>query len=564
VPAFENDERQTITDAKGRVGHREHIANSSRYTEAIHTVRPGVWVVTANGLSNQVFIDAPDGIVAIDTGECVEEMRAAIAHLRTVSNRQFAAVAYTHFHYVGGTTAVFDAAGHSLPVYAHERVAANRARTSSEVSAAYNRGLVEQFGIALPADGPDGLINVGLGLSFKNPNHAPNTPGWVTPTHTFGSSATLNMAGLRCEVRHAPSDADDSVTYWFPDLGVAVHNALWPVLFNVFAIRGEEYRDPRVLLASLDHLISLDAEHLVPTHGPVMSGATEIRRRATKYRDSIQFIWDQTVRWTNRGLTGPELAARIQLPAVYADDYITTELYGVLEHHVRQVRSGLFGFFDGDESNLFPLDRREHATRMIRAMGGRETVRATVRDAVDNDTRWALELASYLAHSDESEQEDRDLLAATLRTVARRTSAANIRNWCLTRARQHEGTLDMSRHNQHRLSAASLSAGPAAAAVDILRVLLDPDRLGTTEIRITWTFNDGSRRGLHMRNGIACPTDGEIADVDVSCDLSTWSAILGGKTTISAALASNALSIVGDVNTFLAAMACFDVPGLRT
>ena len=563
MPAFETDSSHTVTDDRGRVGHRDHVANSARYVEDIHTVRPGVWVVTANGLSNQVFIDAPEGIIAIDTGECVEEMRAAISHLRNVTDRPFAAVAYTHFHYVGGTTAVFDDAGRDLPVYAHERVALNRARTSSEVAAAYNRGLVEQFGIFLPEDGPDGLINVGLGLSFKNKNHAPNTPGYVAPNVTFGESASLIIAGLKCDIQRAPSDADDSVTYWFPDLGVAVHNALWPTLFNVFAIRGEEYRDPRVLLASLDHLISLDAEHLVPTHGPVMSGADEIRARATRYRDSIQFIWDQTVRWTNRGLTGPELAATIKLPAVYADDYVTTELYGVLEHHVRQVRSGLFGFFDGDEASLFPLDRHDHSARMIDAMGGRKKVRDIVHDAIDGDTRWALELASYLAHSDEAEQIDRDLLAAALRTIGQRTTAANIRNWCLTRARQHDGSLDMSRHNQHRLNAATLAAGPTSAAVDILRVLLDPEKLGTTDLHVAWMFEDGTRRGLHLRNGVACPTDGAGATVVVGCELRTWAAILGGKTTLSAAIELGSLSVSGDVARFTTAMASFDVPGLR-
>ena len=563
MPAFERDDSLTVTDSRGRVGHRDHVANSSRYVEAIHTVRPGVWVVVGNGLSNQVFIDAPDGIVAIDTGECVEEMRAAIAHLRTVSDRPFAAVAYTHFHYVGGTTAVFDDAGRALPVHGHERIAFNRARTSSEVSAAYNRGLVEQFGTSLPLDGPDGLINVGLGLSFKNPNHAPNTPGYVAPTATFGESATISLAGLRCEVRHAPSDADDSVTYWFPDLGVAVHNALWPVLFNVFAIRGEEYRDPRILLAGLDHLISLNAEHLVPTHGAVISGAAEIRERATKYRDSIQFIWDQTVRWTNRGLTGPQLAAKIRLPDVFADDYVTTELYGVLEHHVRQVRSGLFGFFDGDEANLFPLERHEHSARMIAAMGGRATVREAVRNAVDADTRWALELATYLAHSDDAEQTDRDLLATALRTVARRTTAANIRNWCLTRARQYDGSHDMSRHNEHRLSAASLAAGDASAAVDVLRVLLDPDLSGSLDLHIAWIFADGTRRGLHLRNGIACPTTGEDAAVTVSCELRTWAAVLGGKSTLSTVIDNDTVTIDGDADRFRAAMSCFDVPGLR-
>lgn len=293
-----------------------------------------------------------------------------------------------------------------------------------------------------------------------------------------------------------------------------------------------------------------------------MSGADENRRRVTKYRDSIQFIWDQTVRWTNRGLTGPQLAAKIELPPVYGEDFITTELYGVLEHHVRQVRSGLFGFFDGDEANLFPHDRNVRANKMIVAMGGRDAVREIVRTSLDSDTRWALELATFLTHSDDSDQTDRDLLAAALRTVARRTTAANIRNWCLTRARHYDGSLDMSRHNQHRLSAAALSAGTPEAAVDVLRVLLDPDHLGDTDLHIAWIFEDGTRRGLHLRHGVACPTSGDGATITASCELRTWAAILGGKTTLSAALSLGSLSVSGNIDQFVRAMSCFDVPGL--
>ena len=31
-----------------------------------------------NGLSNQTFVEGPEGIIAIDTGESVQEMREAI------------------------------------------------------------------------------------------------------------------------------------------------------------------------------------------------------------------------------------------------------------------------------------------------------------------------------------------------------------------------------------------------------------------------------------------------------------------------------------------------------
>jgi len=122
------------------------------------------------------------------------------------------------------------------------------------------------------------------------------------------------VAGLTIEVTHAPSDADDSVTFWFKSLGVAVHNLVWPVLFNIFAIRGEEYRDPQVLIRGVDHLLSLKAEHLVAAHGPPMSGATEIAERVTKYRDALQFIWDQSVRFINKGFTAADVGHLVNLP----------------------------------------------------------------------------------------------------------------------------------------------------------------------------------------------------------------------------------------------------------
>lgn len=53
---------------------------------------------------------------------------------------------------------------------------------------------------------------------------------------------------------------------------LAVNNLVWPALFNVFAMRGGEYRDPRVVLSGLDHLRSLDCAYLLGAHGPPLSG----------------------------------------------------------------------------------------------------------------------------------------------------------------------------------------------------------------------------------------------------------------------------------------------------
>ena len=356
--SFERDSRNTITLPSGQITHRDHAEQSQRLVRNFYEVRKDVWCLVGNGLSNQTFIDAPDGIIAIDTGESNEEMRAAIAELRTKTSRPIVAVLYTHFHYVSGTQAVLDDdPTQQVQIWGHEKIAYNRARATAEIAPAYSRGLVEQFAITLPQDGPDGTVNVGLGNFYRNPAFTTQTNGFIEPKNTFNSQCTIEVAGLSIDVTPAPSDADDSVTFWFSALGCAVNNLVWPVLFNIFAIRGEEYRDPRIMLTGVDHLLSLNADHLIGAHGMPISGADEILNRVTKYRDSLQFLWDQTVRLTNRGYSSTELAHSIRLPDFFDDDNLTSEFYGVAEHHVRQIRSGLFGWFDGDPANLFPLPR---------------------------------------------------------------------------------------------------------------------------------------------------------------------------------------------------------------
>jgi alkyl sulfatase BDS1-like metallo-beta-lactamase superfamily hydrolase len=383
-------------------------------------------------------------------------------------------------------------------------------------------------------------------------------------THPFDGVTVLQVAGLEVHVHPAPSDADDSVTFWFPALGVAVHNLVWPVLFNVFAIRGEEYRDPRVMLSGLDHLLSLGADHLVATHGPPMSGRDEIAQRVTRYRDSIQFLWDQTVRHTNRGLSSVEVGLAVRLPDQCDDDFITSELYGVTEHHARQIRSGLFGFFDGDPANLFPLPPAERARRTIAGFGGREVVRAQATEALAaDDVRWAVELASMLVR-DDGDEADRRLLASALRTVAQRTSAANIRNWCITRALELDGSLDLARLRQHRLNARQVLAGGAARSVPVLRVLLDPEAAVGVDTHVRWEFDDGTTTGLHVRNSVAVPTDGTGADATVRCAQQVWAELLGGQRALSAALADGSLRVDGDGDRLQAALGVFDVEGLRT
>ena len=559
------------TGAYGQLAHPQLLDHSERLQEEFYQVGENAWCLVGNGLSNQTFVRGPQGIIAIDTGECHEEMQAAIAWLRRETDEPIVACIYTHFHYVAGTTAIVEERGdNNFPIYGHAGIEANLDRFGGEVGPRGSRGMVHQFAMMLPDSGPDALVNIGLGRFYRNPSHAPFTPGHIAATDVFEEEYQTEIAGLDVVFYPAPSDATDSVNIWFPALDLAINNIFWPTLFNIFAIRGEEYRDPRVLLEGLDSLCELGAEHQICAHGPPLSGKADIKSSILRYRDSIQFIWDQTVRSANQGLSLDDAVARIELPGVYEEDFRTQQLYGVVEHHIRQVYTGLFGWFDEDASKLFPLPRAERSKKMLEAFGGRDAARGIFDRALSNeDFRWALEVGTYLVFSQSesdvaNSEEDKLRLASALRAVGYCSTASNIRNWCLTQALELDGSIDLSRFRIHRFREQEVMLGAAARWVPILRVLLDPEKIGALEGSIGFDFDDGSSRGLIIRNQVAVSSPSEQCDIRLFLSKEKWAKLLGGKLALSKLLDEMEEISIQEKHQIIDMLSAFDLKTLQT
>ena len=549
---------------RGQLSHPEAIQHLDRLQEKFYAVGNKAWCYVGNGLSNQTFIEAPQGIIAIDTGECVEEMRAALKVLREHTQLPVVACIYTHFHYVAGTRAILEEPGaQNLQIYGHAGIEGNLARFGGEIAPRATRGLVHQFGNLLPAEGEDALLHAGLGRFFRNPDHAPYTPGYMPAHHTFDKPTTLTIAGLEVHLQPAPSDATDSITLWFPSLGLCVNNLIWPALINIYAIRGEAYRDPRVLLEGIDALAQLQPDHLIGTHGPPLSGA-DIAPAVQDYRDAIQFLWDQTVRAINAGLRLDEVVQQVQLPKRFKRSYFTQQLYGLAEHHVRQIHNGLFGWLDEDEQHLFPLGEGERAKRLVRGFGGAEAVRKEIDAALANeDWRWAAEMSTWLCRLPNSPTEDQQRLATCMRNIAQRTTSANVRNWCLTRALELEGQIDLQRFRGHRFRFEEVSHAPPERFVPVLRVLLDPGKAQGLEDELAWHFSTGQRLGLKIRNQVAIPTNGEQASNSITLSPETWAKLLANRLSFTAACDEGLVSTLGDEAQIQQFLGCFDVPALQ-
>ncbi|MFM8508694.1 MAG: hypothetical protein ACKOBR_13600, partial [Actinomycetota bacterium] len=79
--SIDSDPKNTVTLAAGQRAHRDHVTQSEVIARRFETPTDGVWCLVGNGLSNQTFVKVPDGIIAIDTGESIEEMREALSEL---------------------------------------------------------------------------------------------------------------------------------------------------------------------------------------------------------------------------------------------------------------------------------------------------------------------------------------------------------------------------------------------------------------------------------------------------------------------------------------------------
>ena len=559
----------TVTGPKGQLAHPTTLEHSKRLEKKLYKVGENAWSLIGNGLSNQSFVEGPEGLICIDTGESNQEMAAALKEVRKETNAQVVACIYTHFHYVGGTQTLMDE-NKNLAIWGHDGIQANLDRFGGEVAPRVTRGLAHQFATSMPQEGPDGVVNLGLGNFFRNPEHAPFTNGYIPPKHTFVEPTKVKIAGLNVEFFPAPSDATDSITIWFPDLKLAINNLLWPVLFNVFAIRGEEYRDPRIMMEGLDQLAELEAENLIGAHGPPFSGQEEIKKIIINYRDTLQFLWDQTVRCANKGLTLNEAIGTIKLPTHFQEHYTTQQLYGVVEHHIRQIYSGLFGWFDEDEANLFPIPSPERSQRLIAGFGGIEKVRIIIDDALrKDDYRWAIELSSWLVRSelndrgiaDAGESEDRKRLATALRGIAYSTSAANIRNWCITRALELDQSLNLSRFRSHRFNKRELQRRKASNSLKLLRVLLVPELASEINMNINISFDDGEAVTYSIRNSIALISKHKNSVISISLSKDSWFDVLCDRKTLSELMLEKT-TVTFHEKEIKKFFSCFDLPSL--
>jgi alkyl sulfatase BDS1-like metallo-beta-lactamase superfamily hydrolase len=496
---------------------------SRKMEQRVYKVTENVYSAVGFAIANSTMVVGKDGIIIIDTTESVEAAQSILAEFRKITDNPVKAIIYTHNHTdhtngVKGFVSEEDVKSGRVEIYAHETMMNTVINNASVVAPILGLRSSYSFGIALEK-GPEGSINEGLG-----PRLMLGQRSFIAPTKTFNDSLDIEVAGVKMQLRHAPSETDDEIVVWMPESKVlqsaeVIQGECFP---NLHTIRGTKYRDPVNWFKTIDMLRRFDAEHLVPSHGRPVSGKQNIEELLTAYRDAIQYVHDQTIRNMNKGLTPDELVEVVsKLPPHLAGHPWLGEFYGTVKHSVRQIYVGYLGWFEGDPTFLDPLPRGERAARYVEMMGGRERILSAAQQAYDKrDYQWAAELLTYLIRINKDDEPARKLKAAALRQLGFKTENTNWRDWYLTSARELDRSLNKTAGVAAMSSLAApdiVKALPASKFFEAMTVRLDPVKTADVHMTVAFRFKDTTRAyALEIRRGVAQLHESMPAQADIT------------------------------------------------
>jgi alkyl sulfatase BDS1-like metallo-beta-lactamase superfamily hydrolase len=456
------------------------------------------------GITSPMMVVGDDGIIIIDPPESVEMGRETLEAFRRVTDKPVRAIVYTHNHFdhvaaVKAFTTEKEVAEGKVEIYAHETLLEGVINWASTVGPIEGRRTSYTAAAALPI-GPDGQLMKGIG-----PIAQVGQISFIPPTKTFKEELDVIVAGVKMHLRYAPSETNDEIVAWFPDLKVlntaeVIQGESFP---NVHTIRGTKFRDPVQWFKTIDMMREFPAEYMVPTHGRPIVGKNDIQQMLTTYRDAIQFVHDQTIRFMNQGLTPDELVEVVELPPHLAEHPWLGEYYGTVKHTVRQIYVGYLGWFQADPWALDPMPRMERAKRYVELMGGRSAVIKAAKKAIDDgEYTWAAEILTNVIRVDNNDMEARKLKAKAYRQFAYTLVNVNWRNWTLTAAAELEGEVDLSGGFSFT-SADVIQAFPTDTLLQMLTTRIDPEKSIDVNMTLGIRLPDVKEGfGLEIRRGI--------------------------------------------------------------
>lgn len=419
----------SMPSAANEFAGREQLrASSAEFRKEIIEVTDCVFAAVGYSASNVTLIQGDNGSIIVDTSANPVDAQAILEAFGDRLVRPVSAIIYTHNHpdHSGGAK-VF--AGDDNPeIYSHQTLV-----ESGPEFGRGPRGGGDAFGTGLP---DDLFINAGTQLEYGR--LTPHTrAGFLPPTRTFrGEAENIEVAGVRMQLIHTPGESPENIAVWIADKGVLLPgDDFYKSYPNLSPLRGLRLRPPEKWIASLEKMLTLNADCMVQGHMRPILGRDAVREALSDYRDGIKTVLDQTLAGIKQGKTPDELVQEVRLPPKLAKSPYLQEYYGSVAWAVRGIYADYVGWFDGNATNISPLPPAKRAQKMVDLIGGPEKMLVRAEEAVEaHEFQWAAELADYVLAVDADNGGAKRIKARALTELGERQVNATARNYYLTSA----------------------------------------------------------------------------------------------------------------------------------
>ncbi|MFJ8982277.1 alkyl/aryl-sulfatase [Streptomyces sp. NPDC102282] len=473
-------------------------------TQGLFEVTEGIYQVRNLDLSNMTLVEGDTGVIVIDPLISAETAAAALALYREHrGDRQVTGLIYTHSHgdHFGGSRGVLPHGHAPVPVIAPSGFLEHAVAENVYAGGAMTRRAVYMYGAELDK-GPAGQISAGLGMTTST-----GTITLVPPTLDItrtGQEETVD--GVRIVFQMTPdTEAPSEMNFYFPDRRAlcmaenATHN-----MHNILTLRGALVRDTRIWAHYLGEAITLFGERVevafASHHWPTW-GRERIVEHLAGQRDMWAYLHDQTLRLTNRGLNGTEIAEQLVLPPAIANRWANRGYYGSVSHNAKAIYQRYMGWFDGNPAHLWEHPPVEQAERFAADYGGVPALIAKGEEyAASGDLRFAATLLGHAVFAAPQDPLAKQALASVYEKLGFGAENATWRNFYLMGAQELRGSVahtSLVTTNPEMAMALTVDM-----LIDSLAIRVDGPRAWDETLSMTWNVTDEGRTWhLLLSNG---------------------------------------------------------------
>jgi alkyl sulfatase BDS1-like metallo-beta-lactamase superfamily hydrolase len=296
-------------------------------------VRVNEAIYLAYGFGNTFLVTTAAGNVVIDTSSVVRAARAKeLLQRENAGPVKYIVLTHAHGDHAGGVP-LWKAADTQVIVQKEHYEFVNYQTRLAGFFAERNAA---QFNFQRPQTGP----------------WAGNFGAKIEATVQFDDRYEFTLGDTKFEVLSTPGETPDHLTVWIPKYRAAfVGDNYYESFPNMYTLRGTKPRWALDYIASLDKVLALKPELLLPSHGEPVRGNAQITRRLTQYRDAIAYVHDAVVRGMNEGKDVFTLMHEIKLPP----ELVVGEGYGNLIWSIRGIYEGYAGFFDLQPATMYDV-----------------------------------------------------------------------------------------------------------------------------------------------------------------------------------------------------------------